>query len=215
MCAADREFTLLAATAGLGRSLFDEVADRAVADALDLPVGRHPQTAVDFDAIVDRCRERVADCGTEVVRVAKSVLMSLKEARAALAALGAPIFAGPRDSVVRQLDGLLAPGWVRHTPEPWFHQLPKYVRAAARRAERIRNEVERDRKLQSQVVPYEAALHEIERAADPARPAPERERLRWMIEEFRVSLFAQEMKTLTPVSAKRLDEQLRLARSEK
>ena len=35
-----------------------------------------------------------------------------------------------------------------------------------------------------------------------------------MIEEYRVSLFAQELKTLAPVSAKRLDEQLRLARRE-
>ena len=50
--------------------------------------------------------------------------------------------------------------------------------------------------------------------ADPSKPAPERDRLRWMIEEFRVSLFAQELKTLAPVSAKRLDEQLRLARRE-
>ncbi|NJD31451.1 MAG: DUF3418 domain-containing protein, partial [Gammaproteobacteria bacterium] len=215
MCASDRDFTLLAATAGLGRSLFDEIADRAVADALELEEAGGPRTGGEFDALVDRVRGRVADCGAEVARVAKAVLMSHKEARTAVATLRAPVFAGQRDSVVRQLDALLAPGWVRHTPEPWFHQLPKYVRAAARRAERIRNEIDRDRKLQAQVIPYESALRELDRAADPARPARERERLRWMIEEFRVSLFAQEFKTLMPVSAKRLDEQLRLARAEK
>ena len=109
---------------------------------------------------------------------------------------------------------MLVPGWVRHTPEPWFHQLPKYLRAAARRAERLCNEVERDRKLEGQVASYTAALRELARNSDPSRPAPDRDRLRWMIEEFRVSLFAQELKTLAPVSAKRLDEQLRLARRE-
>jgi ATP-dependent helicase HrpA len=74
--------------------------------------------------------------------------------------------------------------------------------------------VERDRKLEAQVAPYESALREIESGADRSKPAPERDRLRWMIEEFRVSLFAQELKTLAPVSARRLDEQLRLARRE-
>ncbi|MBK7903407.1 MAG: DUF3418 domain-containing protein [Proteobacteria bacterium] len=39
----------------------------------------------------------------------------------------------------------------------------------------------------------------------------ERERLRWMVEEFRLSLFAQDLRTLLPVSAKRLEEQLQLA----
>jgi ATP-dependent helicase HrpA len=41
---------------------------------------------------------------------------------------------------------------------------------------------------------------------------PELEDFRWMIEEFRVSLFAQELKTMVRVSDKRLEEQLRLAR---
>jgi ATP-dependent helicase HrpA len=215
MCAGHRELALLAATSGLGRPLFDEIADRAVADALEAVGGRTPRTAGEFDVLGDSARQRVAECGDEVLRVARSVLSALKDARAALGALGAPVFVGQRESVARQLDALVAPGWVRHTPDPWFHQLPKYLRAAQRRAERIRNEVERDRKLHAQVIHYESALRELERGSDPSRPAPEREHLRWMIEEFRVSLFAQELKTSMPVSAKRLDEQLRLAQREK
>jgi ATP-dependent helicase HrpA len=78
----------------------------------------------------------------------------------------------------------------------------------------VRNEAERDRKLDAQIAPYDAALRELASRADRSKPAPERDRLRWMIEEFRVSLFAQELKTLAPVSARRLDEQLRLARRE-
>jgi hypothetical protein len=48
----------------------------------------------------------------------------------------------------------------------------------------------------------------------PEGPDPERERLRWMIEEFRLSLFAQDLRTLLPISAKRLDEQVALAQRE-
>jgi ATP-dependent helicase HrpA len=191
LCANDREFPLLTATAGLGRALFDEIADRAVADSLAAAGGKEPRTAGEFDALVDASRQHVADCGSEVVRVARSVLVAAKEARAALEGLGGAVFAGQRESVERQLAALLAPGWVRRTPEPWFHQLPKYLRTVARRAARVRNEVERDRKLEAQVAPYEAALRELAGGADRSKPAPERDRLRWMIEEFRVSLFAR------------------------
>jgi ATP-dependent helicase HrpA len=215
MCSTDREITLLAAATGHGRALFDEVADRAVMDALEAVGGERPRNAVAFDAAIDAARGRVADCGQEVLRVVRAVLAALRDARGALSDLGGPAFASGQASVRRNLDALTVPGWVRRTPEPWFHQLPKYVRAAERRAVRLRNDVERDRKLDSQVASYVAALQVLDRSADSARPAPERERLRWMIEEFRVSLFAQELRTLTPVSAKRLDEQLRRAQREK
>jgi ATP-dependent helicase HrpA len=214
LCANDREFPLLAASAGLGRSLFDEVADRAVADSLAMVGGSEPRTAGEFDSLVDASRQHVADCGAEVVRVVRSVLLAAKEARAALEGLRGSAFGRQRESIERQLSALLSPGWVRYTSEPWFHQLPKYLRTVARRAARVSNEVERDRKLEAQVAPYEAALRELASGADRSKPAPERDRLRWMIEEFRVSLFAQELKTLAPVSGKRLDEQLRLARRE-
>ena len=66
--------------------------------------------------------------------------------------------------------------------------------------------VERDRKLAAQVAPYEAALRELTGRADPSQQAPERERLRWMIEEYRISLFAQQLGTVGPVSRKRLEK---------
>jgi ATP-dependent helicase HrpA len=125
-----------------------------------------------------------------------------------------PVFEPARKSVLQQLASLLAPGWIRATPAGWWHQLPKYVRAMARRLERARGDVERDRKLQAQASKYEVELHRLQHGADPDMPSTERERLRWMLEEFRLSLFAQDLKTLLPVSAKRLDEQLQLAQRE-
>jgi len=214
MCSSDREFALLTATAGLGKSLFHEIADRAVADACHTTDGHDPRTAAEFEARVESGRVRVADCGAEVLRTAKGVLLALKDARAALGLLTAPAFAPQREAVQRQLDDILAHGWARHTPEPWFFQLPKYLRAAGRRLERLRNDVERDRQLQAQVAPFEGVLRGLGSDLDPDRPRTERERLRWMIEEFRVSLFAQELRTLMPVSTKRLEEQARLARKE-
>jgi ATP-dependent helicase HrpA len=213
-CAADRDLTLLAAASGMGRALFDEIADRAVAEAMRVAAKHEPRSEAEFDAAVDAARTGVAEQGAELLRLARSTLVALKDARAALGALGAPAFAAARESITRQLAELTAPGWLRRTPDPWLRQLPKYLKAAARRAERLRNAVDRDRKLHERLVPYEAALRELElgHAGEFAR-GPECERLRWMLEEFRVSLFAQELRTLQPVSATRLDEQLRLARA--
>jgi len=119
-----------------------------------------------------------------------------------------------RRSIEQQLTALLAPGWVRDTPDAAFGQLPKYVNAAGRRARRLRDDVRRDQGLEAQVQPYAAALQALERQRGGRRAGPETGQLRWMIEEFRLSLFAQELRTLGPVSAKRLDAQLAKARAE-
>jgi len=213
-CAADRELALLAAAAGFDRSLFAEVADRAVEDALRVDEKHLPRSEAAFAARVDAARAEVAGHGERVARAVKGVLLALKEARAALAPLGGPAFAAGRDSIQRQLAMLLAPGWVRATPAAEFTQLPKYVKAAARRAQRLRDDVIRDRKLDAEVTPFVTALQELGAKAGPLGPGPEVERLRWMIEEFRLSQFAQDLRTLVPVSAKRLAAQLAKARAE-
>jgi ATP-dependent helicase HrpA len=66
----------------------------------------------------------------------------------------------------------------------------------------------RDAELQAQVRPFEDAM--IRKAQEHAQRGvvdPELEKLRWMIEEFRVSLWAQKLGTTEPVSAKRLEKQ--------
>jgi ATP-dependent helicase HrpA len=209
--ASDREFTLLLAGAGFGKDLLGEIADRAVADAVLGPSGELPRTRAEFESRVERGRADVVDRAAEIARIVKSVLTALKDVRAQMGQSNGAPFAPVRMSVNDQLAELLAPGWVRDTPDGWWTQLPKYVRAIARRLERARGDVERDRKLQSQVEPYEQQVRRLRLSADLDMPGAERERLRWMVEEFRLSLFAQDLRTLLPVSAKRLEEQLQLA----
>jgi ATP-dependent helicase HrpA len=213
-CAGDRELALLAAAAGFDRSLFGEIADRAVADALRLDEQQLPRTGQEFAARVDAARAGVAGAGEHLARAVKGVLLALKDGRAALAPLSAPMFTAGRVAIERQLAGLLAPGWVRRTPANAFAQLPKYVKAAGRRAQRLRDDVNRDRRLDAEVAPFVAALDELEAGSSTAGHGPELERLRWMIEEFRLSLYAQDLRTAGPVSARRLESQLARARDE-
>jgi ATP-dependent helicase HrpA len=62
-----------------------------------------------------------------------------------------------------------------------------------------------------QLAPYQAALKKL--LAQPPQSAEAQRQLeafRWMVEEFKVSLFAQELGTPMPVSPKRLDQQLEI-----
>jgi ATP-dependent helicase HrpA len=218
--AADRDFALPVAAAGLGSAVFAEIADRAVAEAI-LPSAyatetsaTAPRTRAEFAELVERGRADVIDRGREVARTVHAVLASLREVRTLQSQLESSVFDPVRAQVDAQLGTLLAPGWIRDTPSPWWEQLPKYVRAVARRLERARGDVERDRRLQAQVEPYERTLRELLATVDADTPRAARGQLRWMLEEFRLSLFAQDLRTVRPVSAKRLDEQVALARKE-
>jgi ATP-dependent helicase HrpA len=212
--AADRELALLAAAAGAGKALYAEVADRAVEEALHAGGCPWPVDEAGFAAAVDAARGRVAACGDDLTRLARNVLAAHRDLRASLAPLGAATFAAGRTAIERQAAALVSAGWIRRTPHPWLRQLSKYLKAAARRADRMRHDVERDRRLDEQVRPYDIALATLEGAQGSQPHGPALAKLRWMLEEFRVSLHAQDLRTLAPVSARRLDELLAAARAE-
>ena len=92
--------------------------------------------------------------------------------------------------------------------------LPRYLKALLIRAERAALNPAKDQERLRQLAPYQDALKKLQ--AQPAR-SPEAQRqleaFRWMVEEFKVSLFAQEVGTAMPVSPKRLDQQLEIVRA--
>ena len=105
-----------------------------------------------------------------------------------------------------QLDGLIHPGFLRTTPEAMLPELPRYLRAIAQRAERVRLDPQRDQARLLELTPFLEALaaaNAAGRADDPGWQA-----LRWNIEELRVSLFAQALGTRQPMSVKRLTREL-------
>jgi ATP-dependent helicase HrpA len=108
-----------------------------------------------------------------------------------------------------QLRHLLAAGFLVDTPWPWLLQFPRYLEAAARRLERLGGgRLERDRQLTGEIAPLQQAC--MSRRAELARQGVHDaalETYRWMLEEYRVSLFAQDLGTAAAVSAQRLARQ--------
>jgi ATP-dependent helicase HrpA len=105
---------------------------------------------------------------------------------------------------------LLEPGFLREWPAARLAHYPRYLRAMRLRAERLRLDPARDRQRLLQVVPY---WREYLQRHTTGERSVELEALRWLVEEWRVSLFAQELKTAEPVSAKRLARALEAVRS--
>jgi ATP-dependent helicase HrpA len=87
--------------------------------------------------------------------------------------------------------------------------LPRYLKALELRAERGAHHPEKDKAKETQIQEFVAALREMKESLGPSTSTEKSaavENFRWMIEEFRVSLFAQELKTRFPISKKKLED---------
>ena len=118
---------------------------------------------------------------------------------------------GPADSLAdirAQLDGLVYPGFVTETGLDRLSHVVRYLRGIERRLEKLPTEPTRDLQRTADIAwitrEYSAALSSL-----PPGPVPPALReIRWMIEELRVSFFAQTLGTAHPVSLKRITKAL-------
>jgi ATP-dependent helicase HrpA len=113
--------------------------------------------------------------------------------------------ARPKNVWAEELDALLPRNFLEIIPFTQLAHLPRYLKALATRMERAKLNPVKDQERAGQLAPYLAALKKLE--ANPPAAAAARQRLaefRWLVEEFKVSLFAQELGTSVPVSPQRL-----------
>ncbi|TKK85655.1 ATP-dependent RNA helicase HrpA [Herbidospora galbida] len=115
---------------------------------------------------------------------------------------------GPPDIVADvndQLSSLVYPGFVLETGYQRLPDLHRYLRAVERRLEKLADDVHRDRALMHQLHDLEDDYRDLVAGLPPARRnAAAVGEIRWMLEELRVSFFAQQLGTPTPVSEKRI-----------
>jgi len=105
------------------------------------------------------------------------------------------------DDLHEQLAGLVYPGFVRDVTKSRLAHLPRYLKAMRLRAERLRHDATRDQARMLTVRAYWSEYLKLKATHGEDAALSE---LRWLIEELRVSLFAQELKTAESVSPKRL-----------
>jgi ATP-dependent helicase HrpA len=182
--------------------LIAAIVDRAVW-VEDAPVRDHHA----FEARLKQVKSRILVVAQEYVRLAGEVLT---EAQAVRKTLDGPLAAKWREACAdlrRQLANLVFPGFMVRVPYARLQQYPRYLAAMARRLDKIPNGVERDSKWTAEIArlwkQYEDRAVKLRKAGVADRNLDE---FRWQLEELRVSLFAQELKTPAPVSVKRLEK---------
>ncbi|WP_323815700.1 ATP-dependent RNA helicase HrpA [Cellvibrio sp. NN19] len=113
----------------------------------------------------------------------------------------------------QQLSQLFYPGLVYKTPAQWLQQYPKYMRGIQQRLEKAALNAQKDKLQLADIAPHWKRLSDYLEKEGEYRLAQNSalQDYRWWIEELRISLFAQTLKTQVPVSDKRLDKQWELA----
>jgi ATP-dependent helicase HrpA len=180
--------------------LLTAIADRAFIGEDELPRG-----AEAFEALKQRARARLPAVREAGCRLFASIAEEYQRAQQKLAAAARSI-PQPAADVRAQLARLVFKGFLGATPWERLHDLPRYLKAAQLRLDKFGHDPERDQHHAANIA--ELWRRYEERAAKQRRASATDARLedfRWRLEELRVSLFAQELKTPYPVSYKRLE----------
>ena len=188
---------------GLGTA--EELRDQVIGVALDRAflADPLPTDAMSFKKRIEEGRSRLNLIAQEVARAAHAVLQELANATRKLKDSRPAKDVG--DDIAAQLQRLVPKRFALDTPWAQLQHLPRYLKAVTARLDKLRADAARDAKLMGEVRPleqrYTRRLAELKGVRDARL-----DDFRWQLEELRVSLFAQELRTPQPVSVKRLDK---------
>jgi ATP-dependent helicase HrpA len=182
----------------LKRQVVEVAIDRAfLADPL-------PTDAAAFRRRLDEGRGRLVLIAHEVARQAAAVLAEHAAAQRKLKdTRGAPPEVA--QDVTGQLARLVGRRFLAETPWERLAHLPRYLKGVVLRLDKLRADPARDAARLAELRPLEQRLQRA-LAARKGTTDARLDDLRWQLEELRVSLFAQELKTPQPVSVKRLEK---------
>ena len=167
-------------------------------------LGIDPDTVRDeaaYRRVVDAVRPEAADRMQAITRVAARILTRNAEVRAELARRPD---SATKDDITAQLDNLVFDGFIAATPEPHFTRLDKYVHAIDVRLKGWTANPAREQQNLDVITELEDTYAAAIAGFEVGELPPAAVEAGWLLEELRVSLFAQSLGTAQPVSAKRV-----------
>ncbi|ARP94888.1 ATP-dependent RNA helicase HrpA [Bordetella genomosp. 13] len=193
------KMSMLYMTLGTQDELRDQVIDCALAQAcLGEP---WPVNAQQFEARRAEGKGRLGLLAQEVARLAHAILTEYATLQRKLPQ--AKPYATAYADLQQQLGALMPKWFVRDIPYAQLAHYPRYLKAAVARIDKLRADPARDARLMAEMAPllvqYQRARSALKGGADARL-----DEFRWLLEELRVALYAQELRTPMPVSVKRL-----------
>ncbi len=169
-----------------------------------------PTSESQFTARGKEAKNRLLLIAQEIARLVASVLSEHQALQKSLPQLKA--YPAVAQDVRAQVEWLLHKRFVADTPFERMQHLPRYLKAVNLRIEKLRVNPARDVQCLSQMQPLLQAWQKL-RQSQLGTHDPRMDEFAWMLQELRVSLFAQELKTPVIVSVKRLEKMLAALRS--
>jgi len=199
---------LYAAPLAKSRDIEDQLIDLIAARAF-YTTGEIPRDADGFEAQRLIGKKHILPAVQETTKLIAALFDAYHDVRLALEQPRPPTWQYALDDIREQLAALLPENFMAATPQDRLEHFPRYLKAISLRLKKIATSgLPRDRASHDVVAPRWQAYRE--RAEDHRKRRiddPELPEFRWMVEELRVSLFAQELGTSQPVSPQRLDKQ--------
>ena len=200
-------YSLLGKCDELKRDLLTAIADTALFDGVGDEAAARVRTRDAFAERAEAGWRRLSAAGAEVTASAAETLTLFHAVNQRLSEDFPPLLLVAARDMRDQLARLVPPHFLVRTPAAWVRHLPRFLRGMQVRLQKLFNAgLARDTAAAADLSPLWRLYVEREQAhlsrgvVDPAL-----EQFRWMLEELRVSLFAQELKTSMPVSVKRLE----------
>jgi ATP-dependent helicase HrpA len=190
---------------GTGGGTLEELRDQIIAVALDRAFLLEPLPTDEFafKRRIEEGRGRLTLIATEVARLASTILLEyataarkIKDTKSAPDAVA---------DTTQQLQRLVPKRFLQAAPWPRLQHLARYLKAITQRLDKYRADPARDATRLAELRPLEQRYWRL--VAERKGVVDERmQEFRWLLEELRVSFFAQELRTPQPVSVKRLDK---------
>jgi ATP-dependent helicase HrpA len=163
----------------------------------------------DFDAARDTVSATILESMFQTVAQVSGILGAVRDAEKAISAASSMALIAPLADAREQIANLVYPGFVSATGITQLHRIPVYLTAITRRVAKLADNPGRDRAWLNEV--EEATRRYVSAGGDlplQADAAPHIRHARWMLEEFRLSLFVQDIRTAEPVSLQRITKVL-------
>ena len=161
-----------------------------------------PVNSGEFNVRRDEGKARLNLLVSEIARLVGQILGEYHTLPKKLQAI--KTHAAAQADVQSQLQALVHKRFIAETDHVQLAHFPRYLRAIQVRLEKLRADPARDARLMTEWQQAAAPWHRAQKSG--ARSDPKMQEFRWLLEELRVSLFAQELRTPMPVSAKRLQK---------
>jgi ATP-dependent helicase HrpA len=172
----------------------------AAADRIVDELGGPVWTAAEFEELVRTAKERLPDLTARLLRTAADVLAVANDAHARLEKLVAPTLRVSTDDALAQLSRLIRPGFVASGGSARLTDLVRYVKAVDHRLAKLPEAPQKDLNHLRPIVALEQRYISLLRRTPAAEITAELVDIGWMLEELRVSVFAQQVGAAKGVS---------------